>query len=229
MDHVPLAADVGLHLRVPSRDAVAEVDAGVHQFLDKLSLGRLRRAGGVCGGCVPASGLGLGGGCWFRFTLFGHGNSFFNQPVQNRRPSRRAPPWGLGFRYKRLASAGRAFKQEVVRQRAASVTALPGPSPGALVAATEERPLESPNRLQAVQRPQSARTTTDADGSWQSRDELGYNGLRMNSRREIDFYAQGAPIRCRRPRQPRDATVFDPFAGAQDLPSRSVTFFAIAA
>ena len=38
VNHVPLAVDVRLHLRVPARDAMAEMDTGVHEGFDEFSL-----------------------------------------------------------------------------------------------------------------------------------------------------------------------------------------------
>ena len=38
VNHVPLAVDVGLHLRVPAADAVTEVDAGVHELFNEFCL-----------------------------------------------------------------------------------------------------------------------------------------------------------------------------------------------
>ena len=38
VNHVALAVDVRLHLRIPARDAVAEVDARVHERFDEFGL-----------------------------------------------------------------------------------------------------------------------------------------------------------------------------------------------
>jgi len=38
VNHVALAMDVGLHAGVPTADAVAEVDAGVHEVFNELGL-----------------------------------------------------------------------------------------------------------------------------------------------------------------------------------------------
>ena len=76
VNHVALAVDVRLHLRIPPRDAMAEVDACVHEAFDEFCLIR----------CHDLSTDGTA----TTFTKISR-----RQPIATRRPSRRCQPIGL--------------------------------------------------------------------------------------------------------------------------------------